>query len=807
MSRQVSQGSDSSAAHSLGLKVPAYNRLREALSAGEFPVYLRTADPALAGMFQNPFGFELLLERMRQVDGVERRRANLLRALEGKEDIDAMRAMVVAAKDEGDLEDAALGNEASPAPANFEAPEKEEHAAFLTALRGDATVAAMLRAAFSEQGTVEVSLVEGASDADRFKNLVAAPSPVAEVDPGRYLQLRRGERAHALKLEFALPAGIIREAFAQAGGYPPQEKDSYAGLFADFVARERLPRLIQGARARLKRAAEERALEQGWSQVEQALDRGRQDGSVLGLCATRGKKLVLALAHDVTEAPRTLVLDPGAEDFADKVTSFLGETKIELIALQADSVTRNGAQRLVKVLRSGNKKIRQAAIPVAVARTMAREVARRPSEALLGHDERQAFLVAALALDPRSAAFHTPHVVRAFIPFRGEINHRILDDFEATFLRSLLQVRGVDANTAGADLLRLVPGLDAAAVVVERSTAPFRSLADLQARLCLPPTEWRAACCLLRVRGGDEPLDAKSIHPNFYVPLRAALEKAGIAEIDVVREPGKLNSLPWAEVLEGVENSDGVVACIRRGIMKSTRRRARPGGRTSARPVEALQPGTKLKGVVKNLTEYGAFVDIGARREGLVHVSHVSASFIKHPSEALAEGQEVEVRVLSVDLESQKIRLSMLTEEQEKERAEARGGRREGGGGGRPGGGGGGGGRDGGGGGRDGARRGGSGGGGGGGGRGGRDGGRGGRSGDRKGGGGGGGRGRREEYGADPRAVREEFDPTNPFYLFFKEGDADKDSEKGSEKGAQKGAQKGDAKPDSKDTKDGGTDA
>ena len=791
MSRQVSQGSDSTAAHSLGLKVPAYHRLREALSAGEFPVYLRTADPALAGMFQNPFGFELLLERMRQVDGVERRRANLLRALEGKEDIDEMRAMVVAAKDEGDLEDAALGNDPSPTPADFESPEKEEHAAFLAALRGDAKVAAMLRTAFSQQGTVEVSLVEGASDVDRFKNFVAAPSLVSQVDPGRYLQLRRGERAHALKLEFALPAGAVREAFAQAGGYPPQEKDSYESLFAVFVARERLPRLIQGARARLKRAAEERALEQGWGQVEQALDRGRQDGSVLGLCATRGKKLVLALAQDVNEAPRTDVLDPSAEDFAEKVTSFLGDTKIELIALQADSVTRNGAQKLVKVLRGGDKKLRQAAIPVAVAKTMAREVARRQSEALLGHDERQAFLVAALALDPRSAAFHTPHVVRAFIPFRGEINHRILDDFEATFLRSLLQVRGVDANTAGADLLRLVPGLDAAAVVVERSTAPFRSLADLQARLCLPPTEWRAACCLLRVRGGDEPLDAKGLHPDFYAPLRAALDKAGVAEIDIIREPAKLNSLPWSEALEGTDNSDGVVACIRRGLMKATRRRARPVGRGGTRPVEALQPGTKLKGVVKNLTEYGAFVDIGARREGLVHVSHVSASFIKHPSEALAEGQEVEVRVLSVDLESQKIRLSMLTEEQEKERAEARGGRREGGGG-RPGGGGGGGGgsggggRDGGGGGggggRDGARRGG----GGGGGRGGRDGGRGGHSGDRK----GGGRGRREEYGADPRAVKEEFDPTNPFYQFFKEGD-----------------KKDDTKSDSKDDKKGGADA
>ena len=758
MSRQASPGA-AAAARSLGLKTPAYLHLRESLAAGEFPVYLRTADPALAGMFPNPFGFELLLERLRQVDNVERRRANLLRTLEGREDVDALRAMVEEARDEGDLEDAALGAEPSPAPDGVEPPEKEEHAAFVAALRGDAKVARVLREAFAEQGVLAVEAIDDSKDADRFRNLAGEPSPIKDVDAGRYLQLRRGERAHALKLTFDLTRSTLYAVFdAAVSGYPVQEKESYLALFQDFVRAERLPRLVQGARARLKRAAEEQALEQGWAMVEQALDRGRQDGPILGLCAGRGRKLIAALARDVHEVPRTAVLDPGAEDFADKLATFLGEDKPTLVAFQADGPTRGATQKLMKALRGSDKRLRQVPVPVAVTRTMLREVARRPSEALLGHEERQAFLVAVLALEPRAAAFHTPHVVRAFIPFRGEINHRILDDFEATFLRALLQGRGVDVNTAAADLLKLVPGVDAAAVVVERSTAPFRSLGDFQARMCLPPAAWRAACCLLRVRGGDDPLDARALHPLFYGTLRAAAEKAGVEVEAVVADPGRLASLPWGDVLEGEEHAEGVVACIRRGLARTTRRRPRPG-RPAARPVEALQPGTTLKGKITNLTDYGAFVDIGARREGLVHVSHCAATFVRHPSEVLEAGQEVEVRVLSVDLESQKIRLSMLSEEQEKERAAARGGPREGGGGGRGGRG------DGPGGGRPGGGR-----------SGGRPGGR--RDGGRR-DGGGGRRGPRENYGPDPRAVKEEFDPTNPFYQFFKDQGGKADDEDG----------------------------
>jgi len=748
----------------LGLKVPVLNALRDGIAAGEFPIYLRCALPSLAGQFPHAFGFELLLERMRHAESIERRRANLLRSFEGREAefADAL-VLVQATMSEGELEDAALALHPSSAPADFPAPEKEAQAGFLTALRGDAPLAQALHLAFDNHGTITVTGVENPSeDQQRFSGLTHEAQPIAMMDSAAYLLLRRAERAHAVKVDFDLPRAVLTPMFDHLSSYPAQEKDSYRSLFLEFITRERLPRLVQQLRATLKRRAEDLSLQNGWEQVERALDRGRQEGLVLGLCASRKGRVVVAASHGAAASPRTVELEIKSETLVADLARFLGEEEVALVAMQADSATRTASQKILKALPN---KPRLSMVPLAVVKTMLREVARRPSEALLSHDERQAFLVATLALDPRAAAFHTPHIVRAFIPYRGEVNHRILDDFEITFLRSLLLQRGVDLNTAGGDLLRLVPGIDADAVLIERSTAPFRSLVDLANRLAITPQDWRAACCILRVRDGDETLDSRPLHPVFYKYLYTALATSDAPLGDFLKEPGRVNQLDWSAALEGEQHPDGIVARVREGLAKPRRARLRfqggskggppTSGSRGGRPLESLNLGETLKGVVKNLAEYGAFIEMGAEREGMAHVSQCSDRFIKHPSEVLEPGQEVNVRVVSVDLANRKVRLSLLTEEQEKARDEQRkertanrgGGESRGGPGesrsgpgGGPGGGRGGSGRSGGGRGND-------------------------RGNDRgKGGRQGGG------FGPDPKAKpREEFDPTNPFFVFFQE--------------------------------------
>lgn len=764
-------------ARHLGLKAPVLQALQHGLEQDEFPVYLRAAAPRLAGQFPHAFGFEVLLERLRRGESVERRRANLQRLLEGRQgeldatakevlettmdegQLDDLSAMIhrlprvpkASAEGEGDeaTEETAAEAPAEEAAAEADGAESDPQQAFLARLQEDPSFSSQVQQCFLQHGTVAVVARGEGDELKRFVALLHEPRPIGALDAGNYLHLRRGEKAHALSLVFDLPAKELLAQFDRVGGYPAQEKEKYRLLFQTAVRESMLPKMVQRMRANWKQLGEDLALQQGWEHVERGLDRGQHDGPVLGVSRGRRGRLILALMAAREQAPVVLELDPKAEDLAQALSTFLGEDRPAVVGLQADSATRSSVQKMTKAVEGW--KPRLAMVPLAVVKTMLREVARRPFEALLGHEERQAFLTAELVQNPRAAAFHTPHIVRAFVTNRGEINPRLLDEFETTFLRSLLASRGADANTASMHVLSLVPGLDAYAAVAERSTAPYRSLCDLRERLGLHGPGWNAAACLLRVRGGDEPLDAKALHPQYYALLRRALAASEVALADLIREPGKASQLDWS-FIEDERERQGTILRVREGIGKAKRGRLRaPGASSRGRSLETLRVGENFKGTVRSLADYGAFVDIGAERDGLVHVSHCAPRFLKHPSEALEEGQEIEVRVLEVDLGKRKIRLSALSEADEaareaerKERAANRGGGGGGGGGGGQGRGQGGGGR-----------------GGPGGGKGGRGGGRNdGRS---------GGRGRRDDFGADPRAKKEEFDPTNPFYVFFQQ--------------------------------------
>ncbi|MFQ5749545.1 MAG: S1 RNA-binding domain-containing protein, partial [Planctomycetota bacterium] len=356
---------------------------------------------------------------------------------------------------------------------------------------------------------------------------------------------------------------------------------------------------------------------------------------------------------------RTRVLPARGDGLADRLKEFLGDAKPSLVAIQSDPVTRGIGPPLLQALRADGAKVRSASVPLSVVKTLLREVARRPDETHLTHDERQALLLARLAWTPRAAAFHTPHIVRAYIPGRSEINARRLEEFERTFLRHLLLRRGVEANHAPPDQLRLVPGLDAEGLVRERSTAPFRSLEDLQARMGLSPQAWRAACCFLRVRDSDQVLDSRPIHPFYYHALETLAAKSGLPCQDLMKDPARVKELDWEPLLKERGWAAGVVDQIRIHLGRSARRPRRPHKGREGQRLEALEVGAVLRGTVSALLPYGAFVDVGARREGLVHISEMADRFVNDPGDIVQVGQEVRVRVLSIDVEHQRFRLSM----------------------------------------------------------------------------------------------------------------------------------------------------
>ncbi|MAW60450.1 MAG: hypothetical protein CMJ94_06415 [Planctomycetes bacterium] len=852
-------GVEKRAAETLGLRAPAYAHLRDSLESGEYPLWLRTGDPILAGLFPDPFAFEILCEKVRMRAGFERRLENLRASCEKAGRADLLEALDKA-EDEGELEDVGFALQAEAGSASGEEAEAEAAApegidAYLATARSSFQTAAALRASFREHCTLTVAATDKEGvERKPYESLVGWSSSLATVPPAKYLQVRRGERAHALTVSFDWPQAELAKLGEELGGFPPQERDKYIQAFVQFAREERMPRFVQEARASLKRTAETEALRNAWEQIDFALNRGRHQGPVLGLCAARGGKVQAALVDSRGEYVGAALLQPKSDGLAAALQGLLGEHQPELIAYQGDTASRNLAQRLVKMLpklgmeapaveapqaeaaptteeaaaneettsneeaesaiaeaaapqegepaapeapaekqapakqapakkaaskAAAKSRVRQAHVPMSVARTLQREVARRGAETLLSHDERTAYLVARFASDPRGAALATPHVVRSFISFRSEVNPRRMEEFEVTFLRSLLVEKGVEANSASLEVLKMVPGLDAEGMVIERSTADFLSIEDLIDRCGLEGAAQRAALCLLRVRGSRQPLDARPLHPVYHDALFAAAAAGGVDLAELLKDSNKVNDLPWDEILAERGWHKSVIRRIREGLERGGRgrRRRAPGGpkggpRAGGRPtrrgkgLDTLEVGSSMKGKVTAVTEYGAFVDVGARTEGLVHISEMSDQFVEDPKQVLSVGQEVEARVVSVDLEKQRFRLSLRSEDAPR-----------GGGGGRRGeepestapafvrstrpkgqGGGGRGGR-GGPGGRGGGGR------GPGGGRGGRPGGK--------------GRRREDDYGKDPKAKKkEEIDPTNPFFQFFSQQDDDSSDQK-----------------------------
>ena len=659
-STQKPQG-DQRIAQSLGLKVPVYRHLRDALALNQHPSWLQLADPALAGAFPNPLGFELLLDHLQEVGSLERRRANLLRSLGDSEDQE-LKSRFQDAADEGELEDIALSVE--PSSGEDDESLKDEQKEYLKKLRGDSALALHLRSTFRNEGSLLVKLQEGKeADLKPFQQFAGKEIKLVEVPENQYLTMRRGEHAHALKLDFCFPPEALLEPFSTSG-FPPQEKDSYFLLFKKFVDEERMPRLIQEARARLKKRAESYALQHAWGLLEMTLDRGLQKGKVLGIFAQRNGKLSLAISDEGHFLRATQFSAKDKEKLEENITNFLGEDRPETVALQADSPTRNYGNKALDIIRKSGK-VRALLVPVAVVRTLLREVARGFEESHLQHDERQAFMLARFGQHPRAAAYHTPPIVRAFIQNRGEVNPHRLDTFTEVFLQSLVVARGVDLNNATHDELRLVPGIEAKVVEIERSTSPFRSLLDFQNRLALCEEDWKAAFCFLRVRGGDEPLDAKPLHPIYYAPLREVLPNKEEEARSLLKAPSKLEGLKWDETLKSRGWTIRVIPHIIRGLMKSSRRpRFGHRGAQAGKRLETLEVGATVSGKITKILEHGAFIDIGMRREGFVHVSQLADQFVKDPNAVVEVGQEVSGRVISIDLEKQRFRVSLRSEEE-----------------------------------------------------------------------------------------------------------------------------------------------
>ena len=254
--------------------------------------------------------------------------------------------------------------------------------------------------------------------------------------------------------------------------------------------------------------------------------------------------------------------------------------------------------------------------------------------------------------------------------YQHDMNQKHLGDALKGVVEDCVNKVGVDVNTASAPLLEYVSGISRAVakniVAYREEHGAFTNRKQLLKVAKLGPKAYEQCAGFMRIQGGENPLDGTSVHPESYEAAQALLERLGYQKEEIAA--GGLAGISkkvtdYKKLAKELNIGDITLWDIVKELEKPARdprdEMPKPILRTDVLEMKDLTPGMILKGTVRNVIDFGAFVDIGVHQDGLVHISQMTEKYIKHPLEAVSVGDIVEVKVIGVDLAKKRISLSM----------------------------------------------------------------------------------------------------------------------------------------------------
>jgi protein Tex len=247
--------------------------------------------------------------------------------------------------------------------------------------------------------------------------------------------------------------------------------------------------------------------------------------------------------------------------------------------------------------------------------------------------------------------------------YQHDVDQRQLQHSLETVIESCVNRVGVDLNTASWALLRYVAGINerSAQKIVEfrNENGRFRSRLQITAVPGVGPKTFEQAAGFLRIRGGDNPLDMTAVHPESYSVVEQIAGRLGVPTAELIGRPELLAKIEKTSVSAGVYTVNDILEELRKPGRDPRDKFVAPGFKDDVKEISDLHPGMTLEGVVTNVTNFGAFVDVGVHQDGLVHISELSNRYVKDPNEAVKVGQIVKVQVMSADAKTKRIALSI----------------------------------------------------------------------------------------------------------------------------------------------------
>ena len=505
--------------------------------------------------------------------------------------------------------------------------------------------------------------------------------PVKKLAGHRVLALNRGEKEKFLTIKIAAPEEdilrylekqvITRENPFTTPILKEVTEDSYKRLIAPAIERE--------IRSDLTEKAEDGAIKVFGKNLEQLLmqppiagqtvlgwDPAFRTGCKLAVVDPTGKVLDTTVVY--TTAPKHEKKIRAAKD---TVEAMIRKYHISLISVGNGTASRESEQVIVDML----KEIPEAKVQYVITNEAGASVysaSKLATEEFPNFDvgQRSATSIARRVQDPLAELVKIDPKSIGVGQYQHDMNQKKLGEALTGVVEDSVNKVGVDLNTASASLLEYISGVSKAIakniVAYREENGRFTSRKELLKVAKLGPKAFEQCAGFMRITGGSNPLDATSVHPESYEAASKLLEKLGYSAEDIAgsrlaglsRQIGDYKKTA-AELKIGEITLRDIVKELEKPARDPRDEMPKPILRTDVLDIKDLKEGMILKGTVRNVIDFGAFVDIGVHQDGLVHISQMSEKFIKHPLEAVSVGDVVEVRVLGVDEKKNRISLSM----------------------------------------------------------------------------------------------------------------------------------------------------
>lgn len=544
----------------------------------------------------------------------------------------------------------------------------------------DPEIRKRLRNLYNLGGTVTVKAVDPEKDSV-YTMYYDHSEPVGKIASHRVLAIDRGEKEEFLKVSVtietdkaykALETVMIKNAFSPCADVIREAYiDAYSRLIAPSVEREIRAALTEvactGAIKNFSNNLHQLLMQPPVkNKVTMGLDPGYRTGCKVAVVDGIGRVMDTGVIY-ITHGENQL------EAAKKKVSLLISKYGVECIAIGNGTASKETEMFVSDLLRKTGSKALYMVVSEAGASVYS--ASKLAAEEFPDYDLtlRSAISIARRLQDPLAELVKIDPKSIGVGQYQHDMPPKQLAEALDFVVENCANSVGVDLNTASVSLLSRVSGISSAIakniVAYREENGAMKSRAELKKVPKLGPKAFEQAAGFLRITGGKEPLDGTAVHPESYPAAKALLKTLGYTEGDI--SAGKLSSLrdeaeklglpALAEQLGiGVPTLSDVIDELMKPGRDPRDELPPPLLRSDVLEMKDLKPGMKITGTVRNVIDFGAFVDIGVHQDGLVHISQISKSFIKHPSDVLKTGDIVKVWVLSVDEAKKRIALTMI---------------------------------------------------------------------------------------------------------------------------------------------------